>query len=232
MDEVSSAPVDGVQAAIPVSEETYSKSHVTDLVKREKDAAYRKAEREFQAQLEQMKTGQTQTMGGMQQANPEEISQQVMQMLEQKFNQSQEESRKAEYTDFVNNQARTYLEKMDKGSGLADDFKEMTAKFKPDKFKEVFFMANSYENTPHIIYELGKNPYKLAQIQTMMERDPDLAKEMMDSLSKSIVSNEQAKENNKSAEAPLSRPKPSLGTGVSSGEMNLADLKKATWLRG
>ena len=66
----------------------------------------------------------------------------------------------------------------------------------------------------------------------MMTRDPDMAKIMMDNLAKSIDFNQQAKENNKSAEPPLSRPKPSLAAGADSGQMSLADLKKSSFLRG
>jgi hypothetical protein len=227
--EVVEATDAGVQ---PENAGLYSKEHVTDLIKKEKEAAYRKAQREFQAQLDQAKTGQTQSMGGMQQIDPDEIANRAIAKLQEQYESATQEQRKAEYTAFVNEQAKSYLEKMDRSGGMADDFKEMTARFKPDKFKDVFFLANSYENTPAIIYELGKNPEKLAQINLMMKDDPDMAKIMMDNLSQSIKFNEDAKQNNKSAEPPLSRPKPSLAAGSDSGAMSLADLKMSPFLRG
>lgn len=232
MDEVGSDVVDG--AVTPSADDVIPKTHATELIKREKEAAYRKAQREFQQQLEQMKTGQTQQMGGMQ--APDDLVNQAVekkfQALQEQFEQANNDQRKAEYETFVNQQAKTYLEKMDKSGDLAEDFKEMTARFKPDKFKDIFFLANSYENTPAIIYELGKFPEKLAQINLMVQSDPDLAKVMMDNLAKSIEFNEQAKMNNKSAEQPLGRPKPSLAAGSDSGSMSLADLKKSSFLRG
>lgn len=222
----------GVEA--PVTD-SVSRAQATELIKREKEAAYRKAQREFQSQLEQLKTGQTQSMGGMQQP-PEDMVNEVVERklaaLKEQYDAQNQEQRNAERAAYINEQAKTYLEKMDKGGGLADDFQEMTARFKPDRFKEVFFLANSYENTPAIIYELGKNPEKLAQINLMMQTDPDLAKIMMDNLNKSIEFNEQAKQNNQSAEPPLGRPKPSLSAGADSGMMSLADLKKSSFLRG
>lgn len=232
MEDVSGAEVVEATDAAQVQEDLIPKAHATDLIKREKEAAYRKAQREFQAQLDQMKTGQTQSMGGMQEANPEQITEQVLQRLQAQFDTATKEQQKQEYEQFVSAQAKSYLEKMDKSGGLADDFQEMTARFKPDRFKEVFFLANSYENTPAIVYELGKYPEKLEQIDRMMTRDPDMAKIMMDNLAKSIDFNQQAKENNKSAEPPLSRPKPSLAAGADSGQMSLADLKKSSFLRG
>lgn len=213
-------------------EDMYSKSHVTDLIKKEKEAAYRKAQREYQSQLEAMKTGETQSMGGMQQMNPDQITDHVISKLQEQYEKANQEQRKAEYESFVNEQAKSYLEKMDKSSGLADDFKEMTARFKPDRYKDIFFMANSYENTPAIIYELGKNPEKLVEINNAMKDNPDIAKLLMDKIAKSIEFNEQAKQNNKSAEPPLGRPKPSLAAGSDSGASTLADLKKSSFLRG
>jgi len=235
MEEVNgSDAIEGTDASI--GSDLIPKSHATDLIKREKEAAYRKAQREFQAQLDQMRTGQSQQMGGMQAPNHDDAVNQAVdkkfQAMQEQYESANQEQRKAEYEAYVNDQAKTYLEKMDKSGGLADDFKEMTARFKPDKFKDIFFMANSYENTPAIIYELGKNPEKLATIKLMMQSDPDMAKVMMDNLSKSIDFNEQAKENNKSAEPPLGRPKPSLAAGSDSGMMSLADLKKSSFLRG
>lgn len=233
MDEVNGGAVTDNAVAEPNESELISRVHATDLIKREKEAAYRKAQREFQAQLDQMKTGETQQMGGMQQQmDPNQITEQVISKLQEQFEAANQQQRKAEYESYVNEQAKSYLEKMDKSGGLADDFKEMTARFKPDKFKDIFFLANSYENTPAIIYELGKFPEKLIQINNAMKDDPDIAKILMDNLAKSIDFNEQAKQNNKSAAPPLGQPKPSLAAGADSGMMSLADLKKSAFLRG
>lgn len=233
MDEVSNGAVGEAVVATPGDSDVITKTHATDLIKREKEAAYRKAQREFQAQLDAMKTGEAQQMGGMQQQmNPDQITEQVISKLQEQFEAANQEQKKAEYEAYVNQQAKSYLEKMDKSGGLADDFKEMTARFKPDKFKDIFFLANSYENTPALIYELGKYPEKLIQINNAMKDDPDIAKILMDNLAKSIEFNDNAKQNNVSAEPPLARPKPSLAAGSDSGQMSLADLKKSAFLRG
>jgi hypothetical protein len=235
MDLTSDVPVIEGNEGASIAEDLIPRAHATDLIRKEKEAAYRKAQREFQTQLDGLKTGQQQQTGGMQAAPDELIDQAVerkLSALREQYEASQEQERKAEYQAFVSEQAKSYLEKMDKSGGLADDFKEMTSRFKPDKFREIFFLANSYENTPHIIYELGKNPEKLAMINMMMKDDPEVAKAMLDSLSKSIDVNEQAKENNKSAPPPLGQPKPSLAAGQDSGPMSLAELKRSSFLRG
>lgn len=236
MEEASgNSVIESTDAGTAQMEDMIPRAHVTDLIKREKEAALRKAQREYQVQLDQMKTGQTQGMGGMTQVPDDIVDQAVerkLKALEERYESEQQEQKKAQYADYVNNQAKTYLEKMGKSDGLADDFKEMTARFKPDKFKEIFFLANSYENTPAIVYELGKYPEKLLEIDRAMERDPDIAKVLMDRLAESIKSNEEAKQNNKSAPPPLDRPKPSLAAGSDSGAMSLADLKRSPFLRG
>lgn len=234
MDEMTNTEV-GSESSVIAPIDAIPKERVTELVRKEKEAAYRKAQREYQQELEQMRTGQSQQMGGVQPNNEELINRAVqakIEELERRYEEANHEERQNQYKAYVNEQARTYLEKMDKSGDLADDFKEMTARFKPDRFKEVFFLANSYENTPAIIYELGKNPNKLAQINAMAKSDPELAKLMMDDLSKSIETNQKAVENAISAEPPIGRPKPSIAAGSDSGAMSLRDLKKASWLKG
>ncbi len=209
------------------------KERVTEIVKREKEAAYKKAAREYQAEIDRLKTGQTQALGGMSGGFDEEAAYgRLTERFQKEIAKAQQETQKQQYEEFVKGQVDTYLKKMDAGVTLADDFKEMTSKFKPEKFKEVFYLANSFENTPAIIYELSKNPYKLANIDYLAKADPDLAREQLASIAKSIEANEAAKTSNQSAQPPLSRPKPSLAAGADSGAMGVQDFKKAPWLRG
>jgi hypothetical protein len=211
--------------------ELVPKERVTELIKREKEAAYRKAAREHQAELDRLKTGQSQSMGGMYEPNIEDIYNKVGERFKADLEKAQEESRKADYESFVKGQVDSYVKKMEGGSDLAEDFHETTAKFKPERFKEVFFLANSFDNTPELIYELAKNPYKLANIDYLAKTDPDLAKDQLNMIAKSIEHNRQAKENNVSAEPPLSRPKPSLAAGSDSGAMSVKDYRRQPWLK-
>jgi hypothetical protein len=209
------------------------KARVTELIKREKEAAYRKAQREFQAQMDAQKTGQTQNMGGMQQpVDREAIKQELIEHFQAEYEKAQKESQQAEYENFVRGQVDSYVGKLSNAPSIADDFKEMTAKFKPDKFREVFYLANSFENAPAIIYELQKNPSKLANIDYLAKIDPDLAKEQIELISKSMAANMDAKDNHQQAPSPLGRTQPSLAAKADNGKMSLQDFKKADWLRG
>jgi hypothetical protein len=81
------------------------------------------------------------------------------------------------------------------------------------------------------MYELQKNPHKLAQIDMMAKTDPDMAREMMQNLSKSISENKQAMQSNPGVKEPLSRLKSST-VGADTGIKSLRDLKKSPLLRG
>lgn len=210
-----------------------AKERVTELIKREKEAAYRKAQREFQAQIEAQKNGSAQGMGGMQSpVDIEGIKSQVIEHFQAELERAQKESQKAEYENFVRGQVDSYVGKLSNAPSIADDFKEMTSKFKPDKFREVFYIANSFDNAPAIIYELQKNPSKLANIDYLAKIDPDLAKEQISLISKSMDANMEAKDNHQQAPSPLGRTQPSLASKADNGKMSLQDYKKADWLRG
>ena len=232
MDTENLAGISESSGLLPAEEKLLPQSQVNELVGREKQLAAEKVRREMQAQIDALRTGQQQSMGGMQMPNVDEMYNAVSDRLRGDIQKAQEEARKAGYENFVKAQVDSYLTKMERGSGLADDFREMTAKFKPDKFKEVFYLANSFDNTPAIIYELSKNPLKLMELHNLAQTDPDWAKSQMENLSKSIQMNEQAKATNRTAEPPLSRPKPSLAAGADNGAMSVADFKRAPWLRG
>lgn len=213
------------------------RSEVTEIIKREKAAAYRKAQREYQAELEALKTGQTQGLGGMTSSpslNKEELYKEFRANLENELKESQEQQQRESFEKYVGDQANIYLNKMHQASlkpDLAQDFREMTSRFKPEAFQEIFYLANSLENTPDIIYDLMANPTKLSTLDYLAKRDPDLAMTELRNLSNSIQTNQQAKMNNVAPNAPLSRQQPSIVAGQDNGEMSLEDYKKASWLR-
>lgn len=218
-------------AAIANAEEKLlPQSKVNELIGREKAAAREKARQEMMAEIDQLRTGQTQAMGGMQAPDIDDIYSQVADRLRNEIAEAQQQAQQAEHEKFVRNQVESYLQKMEAGSGIADDFKEMTAKFRPEKFRELFFLMNQLPNTAHAVYELTKNPTKLANLHLLAQTDPELAREALETLSKSIDANEQAKANNVQVPAPIGRVTPSLA-GADSGAMTLKDFKKAPWLR-
>jgi hypothetical protein len=103
--------------------------------------------------------------------------------------------------------------------------------FVPQAFPQLVYLAAQEENTPAIMYELAKNPMKLASLQTLAQTHPALAEKEMKKLALSISQNQQAVQGNVAAQPPLSRLKSSQNNGVDSGKMSVADFKNASWLR-
>jgi len=89
------------------------------------------------------------------------------------------------------------------------------------------------ENAGDVLYDLAKNPSKLAQIDYMAQRSPKMAQSQLQSLSKSIADNKQAQVDAKGQNIaePLDRLQPSRVAG-SNGKMSVRDLRSQPWLRG
>ena len=123
--------------------------------------------------------------------------------------------------------AKTYLEKMKQGPTLYDDFEEVTKNFKPNKYPQIAVMAAELENTPDIIYDLRKNPQKLATLQMFaLNEDYDELREELTKLSKSIKRNEQSLANNTKSPTPLTKLKSSAIAGQDTGRLTISDMRK------
>lgn len=131
----------------------------------------------------------------------------------------------------VDEVARTYLEKMKQGPTRFEDFEQVTKSFKPSKFPQIAIWAAQQDNTDAIIYDLAKNPQKLAQLHTLAMADSELAVEEITKLSESIKRNEEAVNTNTKSPQPLSKLKPSVVAGKDNGSMTVSDLRKQPWLR-
>ena len=87
------------------------------------------------------------------------------------------------------------------------------------------------DNTPAIIYELRKNPGKLADLAVLVERSPNMARSELTKLSESIKRNDEAKRTLQEAQDPLNRLKPSP-VGADNGKRTIRDYKNSPFLRG
>jgi hypothetical protein len=80
------------------------------------------------------------------------------------------------------------------------------------------------------MYELGRNPGKVASLTTLAYINPQLAKLEMKKLADSIKTNEQASEA-PNVNEPLSQVKPST-VGKDNGSNTVSDLRRKSWARG
>ncbi len=219
-------------------------SRVNELVQKAKRDGARKMQEQLDAarqQIEQLQGQQAQQpvqqqqQQPMQQQQPQgmtpEQMQQVMQMVQQKQQEEAERQHQAQLEKEVNDVAQQYFGKLAQGRESFEDFDAVTADFDPAAFPQLVYLATQADNTAAIIYELQKNPAKLAQLSVLVDKSPAQARKMIASLSESIKTNDDAKRNLQEAQDPLSRLKPSP-VGTDNGTKSVRDFKSASYLKG
>lgn len=217
-------------------------SRVNELVKKAKWDG----ERKMQEQLEQAKQQIEQLQGQQaqqpvpqqgaqqgqqqgQQMSPEQL-QQIMQMMQQKQQEEEAARHQEQLQKEVDQVAQQYYGKMAQGKDLYEDFEAIAGGFEPAAFPQLVFLANQSDNTAAIIYELQKNPSKLASLQVLVEKSPSMARNEIAKLSQSIKANLDAKANLQEAKEPLDRMKPSP-TGTDNGAKTVRDYKSSSFLK-
>jgi vacuolar-type H+-ATPase subunit I/STV1 len=224
-------------------------SQVNELIKKAKRKGEQKMQEQLDAakqQIEQLQTQQAQQQvqntaqtgssqqpqqGQQQGVDTQQVMQQVMQQLQQKQQEDEQKRHQEQIEQEVNQVAQQYFGKMAQGKDMFEDFEAITADFNPAEFPQLVFLANQMDNTPAIIYELRKNPGKLADLAVLVEKSPSMARNELSKLSESIKRNDDAKRNLQEPQDPLNRLKPSP-VGTDSGTKSVRDFKQASYLKG
>lgn len=201
-------------------EETLPKSRVEELVKKAK----LKGRDSMQAELDALKAENAAlktsagSMGGMPiPVDKEALKQEVLNDLRQQFQEAGEKRAQEDMEKEAKKIADTYHARMTGGKEVYEDFDDVMADFDPAAFPNLVFLASQVDNTREVMYELMKNPSKLAALTLMSERNPSAAQNMIKKVSDSIVANQQAKAEDKNVAPPLSRMS-SSPTGQDSGK--------------
>jgi hypothetical protein len=215
----------GQIATDATEEKLIPQSHVDKIVHRTKAEVAERMTREFDQRMQQQQAPQA----AASQANPEEIESRIMQKLQEKQQQEQNDLIQKQRQQAAETVALQYFDKMHKGKEAFPDLDEIMGDFEPQAFPEVVFLAAETENTPAVMRELVQNPAKLTAIHAAAKVSEKMARKMMKDLSDSIAKNEKAQAENVTAQPPLSRQKPSPGAGVAAGKQS---FKGASWLRG
>ena len=70
--------------------------------------------------------------------------------------------------------AQQFLGKLTAAKDKYPDFEETIANLEVHKFPEVVQLANNYDNTADIMYELGKNPSKAVILKQLAQLNPKM----------------------------------------------------------
>ncbi len=228
------------EVVVPVEQEkTIPVSRVNQIVAREKAKAMDKvrqqiAEEQAQrnAELQEKAMGQSNGMGGMSGVNMDQIKREIYDQIMNEARESQSKQQEEQHKAAMHEVAQTYHQKMGAGKEAYQDFEDTMKDFNVAAFPKIVFLASQLDNTAEVMYELAKNPMKLASIDYLADKNPAEAQKALKSLGTSIQQNRTALAQGAATQAPLSRMKSSAGAGMDSGEMGLNDFKKAPWLRG
>lgn len=202
-------------------EKLLKQSEVNELVGRIKHEAYSKGMRDAQQSAPQSQPAPAagQSMGGM----PALTDEQVRQIIA-------DENTKQAQMAAAHNTLNSFAQQMSAGKGKYSDFDETVAKLGELRhYPHIVQMATDQGNAADIMYELGRNPGKVASLTTLAYINPDLAKLEMKKLADSIKVNEQGS-NAPTAPEPLSHLKPST-VGTDNGSYSVRDLRKKSWAR-
>lgn len=228
-------PVEIEEVEVVATPKMLTQDQVNALIGREKKEAAERARREeaakYEAELQKLRgTSGSQSMGGIPQTNFEDLYSQIEQRLIQKAQEQQQEIERQARESELKRIADNYFDKMATGAEAFEDFNEVMSDFRPDAFPEVVYLVSEMDNVPQIMYELAKNPSKLATIYSLAKADPNQAKRALRKLSDSIAINEQAQEEYVPTNPPLAKPKPS-SVSTEKGYSSVKDFKNASWLK-
>jgi hypothetical protein len=209
---------------------TYTEEEVNRIVGAKKDKAYEKGYESGKSEYSQNTNGSNNYLSADQLreiAKAEAIAaakaelQQQQQAMQTQYQQMHRQK-------FVND----FVAKMQAGAKKHEDFETVVSSLQlqsiPDHLLE---LANSFDNTADIMYDLGNNHVKVANFITLARETPHLAYSEMQKLSQSIKKNDEAKSNQKNVSEPLSQIQPST-IGSDNGPKTVQDWKNQPWLRG
>ncbi len=219
--------------AVPVAEKMIPQSQVNKIVGARLMEAKEKAEREKQLEIEKLKaqmSSQGSSMGGMQQMSLDQIRQMIAEQTQRQLQEQRDaqlEQMRMEHSQRV---ASEFVGKLESGKHKYNDFDKVVGEVDFTQMPEIVALTHNLDNASDVIYELMKNPHKVAQVLTLAGRSPLLANKAVKEISDSIKINDNAK-NAKSVNDPVGRINPSA-IGSDDGSMTTSDYRNQPWLMG
>ena len=218
-------PVDTAEKLVPQS---HVNKIVQDAYERASTKARKEAEMQYQQQLEAIRSNQQQKDS----TTSKEIDTDALyQQVQERFHREMQEQQQ---TQHMNQVANSYMAKMAQGREThGAEFDEAMKDFDPTAFPQLVYLVANMEGASDIMFDLAKNPMKLAALDRIAEKNPRQAQSELTKLAASISQNRQAQQDAESqgTSAPLDRLNPSRVSG-SGGKQSISDLRNQPWLRG
>lgn len=217
----SNQPIENGASLTPSTEKLVPQSKVDEIVRHSNARVAEKARsEEAEKWRHQESPQQAPSIGGMPSITPDQIRA-IVAEENQKHLQAVQHQAAQQQGDRI---AQEFFSKLTSGSHLHPDFNETVSELPYGEIPGVVALANNCENTAEIMYELAKNPLKLANIDSLTKINPNLANKEMSKLAASIKLNAEAK-NAKVPNSPLTQIK-SSPVNTDSGSMTVSDFRK------
>lgn len=223
------------QAPIEQAQPTLTQDQVNKIVAREKakaaEAGRREAEEQFRGQISQQQEQRNANVP--RDADVSAIYDQVQQRFNQEQERLQRELEDRKLKEHMNQVANNYLSKVDAAKSSYQDYDEVIKDFDPSAFPQLVYLLSGMENAGHVLYDLSKNPLKLAAVDRLAERNPRQAQSELTKLAASISTNmaAQADAQKYQTSEPLDKMSPSSVSG-NNGKSTIGDLRSQNWLKG
>ncbi len=213
-----------------IEQKAITQEELDRVVKREKAETAARVRQELElahrAELEKLKTGQTQNLGGMTDSvDPNKIYEQVAGKFREEMQLEQDRQAKAQHEAEMKRIADNYFSKLSTGKDRYNDFDEMVGDFDHTAFPQLVWAVSGMDNAADVIYELNKSPAKLEQIDYWLNKSPTKGLKMLHTFSDSIRQVQTAENEYEPTNPPLSQVKPS-NAGADSRTGSLEDLKR------
>lgn len=229
---LSSAPIENstsAQTSAPV-ERTFKQSEVNDLIGRAKYEAVERHKRDSSISAHQQPAQAQQPSYQPQNTNqtylsPEDVKRLAAEETQRLRNEWIGEAQRNQQQQEAQRIAGEFFSKIDAGKTKYNDFDSVMGEVNLGNIPNTVALANNFENTADIMYELSKNPAKIGNIEHLMTIDPKLAMAEMRRLSASLKNNEQAA-NYRSPNEPLSQLRPTSAGAEKSGPLSAADYRR------
>lgn len=239
---ISGIPSENSQQNVAPSLSPEQQALMNKVVAREKtraaENARREAETQYQRELEALRQGSAQQEQRNALVSRDVDADAIYRQVQEKFDREQDALRQKleqqQLQDQMSQVANNYLSKINSGKNAYQDFDQVTANFNPTEFPQITFLLSGIDNAADVLYDLSKNPQKLAYVDQLASKSPKIAQSELQKLSLSIKDNREAQSNAQqqyNVSEPLDRLNPSRVAG-NNGKMTVTDLRNQPWLRG
>lgn len=222
------APVESsssVAQPAPREERVFRQHEVNDIVGRAKAEAVDRFKRETSFASHQQSPPATQiTPQNTYGVSQDEIRRMAAEEAQRLRNEWVEEAQRNSQQQDAERVAKEFFQKLETGKVKHQDYDAVMKDMDFGAIPHIVQVANMMENTSDIMYELAKNPSKVAIVQQLIDISPNLAMNEMRRLSETLKNNTEA-QNFRHPNEPLSQMRPSNQGMDKRGPLTVSDYK-------